>query len=350
MIVLEGLTKHYGELEAVSDLSLKVRPGEIYALLGPNGAGKTTALRCIATLLKPTSGTASVGGADVQQDPLRVKSRIGFLAASMGLYERLSARELVTYFGRLQGLEEDRLQGRVDELAALFGLDDFRGRYCGKLSTGQRQRVALARAIVHDPSALILDEPTHGLDVLSGETIYRFMAEERERGKAILFSTHQMAEVELLADRVGVLSRGRLVAEGTVEGLVQRTGAGNSRQGLPCLWWKPVARPVGRDFRVGSGGLHGGEGGMRAPKQHGWRYARVVFRKEMRETLRDTRTLIIMVVVPVLLYPAILIARSANGLVRPAPAGAGTGCCCGGRGCGLPLSGLSGRTGRSRSD
>jgi sodium transport system ATP-binding protein len=128
MINLEGLTKHYGELVALSDLSLRVGSGEIYALLGPNGAGKTTALRCLATLLRPTSGTASVGGADVQQDPLRVRSRIGFLAASMGLYERLSARELVTYFGRLQGLDEERLGKRVEELADLFGLDEFRGR------------------------------------------------------------------------------------------------------------------------------------------------------------------------------------------------------------------------------
>jgi len=145
----------------------------------------------------------------------------------MGLYERLSARELVAYFGRLQGLAEEPLEARVDELVDLFGLGDFQNRYCGRLSTGQRQRVALARAMVHDPSALILDEPTFGLDVLSGETIYRFMSNERVRGKAILFSTHQMAEVELLGDRVGVLSRGRLVAEGTVEGLVQETGAKN---------------------------------------------------------------------------------------------------------------------------
>jgi len=248
MIVLENLTKHYGELEAVSDLSLRVNPGEIYALLGPNGAGKTTALRCLATLLRPTSGTASVGGADVRQSPLTVRRRIGFLAASMGLYERLSARELVTYFGRLQGLDEERLRKRVDELAELFGLDDFRGRYCGRLSTGQRQRVALARAIVHDPSALILDEPTLGLDVLSGETIYRFMAEERSRGKAILFSTHQMAEVELLADRVGVLSRGRLVAEDTVDGLVRQTGARNLARAFLSLVEEGGHRPIGRDF------------------------------------------------------------------------------------------------------
>jgi sodium transport system ATP-binding protein len=227
MIVLDGLTKHYGEVKAVTGLDLQVRSGEIYALLGPNGAGKTTALRCIATLLRPTAGTASVDGADVLEEPLRVRSRIGFLSASMGLYERLTARELVGFFGRLQGLSEEELPGRVEELSVLFDLHEFGNRYCGKLSTGQRQRVALARAIVHDPPALILDEPTLGLDVLSGETIYRFMAEERERGKAILFSTHQMAEVELLADRVGILAGGTLAAEGTVEGLVESTGARN---------------------------------------------------------------------------------------------------------------------------
>jgi sodium transport system ATP-binding protein len=256
MIVLEGLTKHYGDLKALSDLSLTVRPGEIYALLGPNGAGKTTALRCLSTLLRPTAGTASVGGADVLEDPLRVKSRIGFLAASMGLYERLTARELVAYFGRLQGLDETRLEERVNELAGLFELEEFRGRYCGRLSTGQRQRVALARAIVHDPPALILDEPTLGLDVLSGETICRFMGEERKRGKAILFSTHQMAEVELLADRVGVVSRGRLVAEGTVEELVAQTGTRNLARAFLSLVEAGGHRPFGRDFdedQMGSG-------------------------------------------------------------------------------------------------
>lgn len=227
MICLEALSKSYGALEAVRDLSLAVAPGEIYALLGPNGAGKTTALRCLATLLRPTTGTASVDGADVRDEPLAVRRRIGFLAASMGLYERLTARELIEYFGRLHGLEGPALDRRVDALVELFGIGDFARRYCGRLSTGQRQRVAVARAIVHDPPALLLDEPTLGLDVISGETIYAFVREERERGKAILFSTHQMAEVELLADRVGVLCRGRLVAEGAVPELLERTGEPN---------------------------------------------------------------------------------------------------------------------------
>ncbi len=227
MIRFQGLTKRYGSLTAVRDLTLEVRPGEVYALLGPNGAGKTTALRCLATLLQPTEGTASVSGADALHNPLEVRRRIAFLAASMGLYERLTARELVEYFGRLHGLDGEHLQARVDELVALFGLGEFRNRVCGRLSTGQRQRVSLARALVHDPEALILDEPTLGLDVLSGQTIYDFISWERSRKKAILFSTHQMEEVELLADRVGVLRRGELVAEGTPEDLLERTGEPN---------------------------------------------------------------------------------------------------------------------------
>jgi sodium transport system ATP-binding protein len=227
MIRFDNLAKRYGPLWAVGGLTLEARPGEVYALLGPNGAGKTTALRCLATLLKPSRGTASIDGVDVVQNPLEARRRIAFLAASMGLYERLSARELITYFGDLHGIEEHRLAERVEELLVVFGIEGFADRLCGKLSTGQRQRVALARALVHDPPALILDEPTLGLDVLSGQTIYEFISRERDRGKAVLFSTHQMEEVELLADRVGVLRGGLLVAEGSPTDLIERTGAAN---------------------------------------------------------------------------------------------------------------------------
>jgi sodium transport system ATP-binding protein len=227
MIRFERLSKRYGNVTAVRDLTLEVRPGEVYALLGPNGAGKTTALRCLATLLQPTAGRVSVAEVDVVADPIGTRRRIAFLAASMGLYERLSARELVAYFGRLHGLSGRALDDRVEELVGLFGIDGFADRLCGRLSTGQRQRVALARALVHDPPALVLDEPTLGLDVLSGQTIYDFITRERRRGKAILLSTHQMAEVELLADRVGVLTRGELVAEGTTDELIARAGATN---------------------------------------------------------------------------------------------------------------------------
>ena len=235
MIEFQNLTKTYGRLRAVDDLSLVVQPGEVYALLGPNGAGKTTALRCLATLQLPTSGTALVGDADVREQPLVVRARVGFLAASMGLYERLTPVELLQYFGRLHRMEESALDERVAELIDVFGIAAFVSQRCGTLSTGQAQRVSVARALVHDPPALILDEPTMGLDVVSGEVIYRFIEMERDRGKAIVFSTHQMAEVELLADRVGVLSGGRLVAEGTPSSLIERTGESNLARAFLAL-------------------------------------------------------------------------------------------------------------------
>ncbi|MDH3206445.1 MAG: ATP-binding cassette domain-containing protein [Gemmatimonadota bacterium] len=235
MINFSALSKRYGPLEAVRELTFQVEPGEVYALLGPNGAGKTTALRCLATLLKPSSGSAYVCGVDVSVDPLGARRRIAFLSSSMGLYQRLSAKELVTYFGRLHGLKGVVLSRRVDEMVELFAIGDFSGRLCGKLSTGQRQRVSLARALVHDPPVLILDEPTLGLDVLSGRTIHDFIVQERGRGKTILLSTHQMEEVDLLADRVGIMRRGELVAEGSPTELVQRLGAPNLARAFLAL-------------------------------------------------------------------------------------------------------------------
>jgi sodium transport system ATP-binding protein len=223
MIVFNNLSKQYGEVTAVRDLSLQVARGEVYALLGANGAGKTTALRCLATLLQPTSGSSSVDGYASATEPLEVRRKLGFLAASMGLYERLTARELLDYFAGLHGIGAVARESRVAELVELFDLGSFADRLCGTLSTGQRQRVSIARAIVHDPPALVLDEPTLGLDLLSGETIYRFVAEARERGRAVLFSTHQMSEVELLADRVGILAGGSLVAEGTIAEVLQQS-------------------------------------------------------------------------------------------------------------------------------
>lgn len=224
MIAFSNLTKAYGDRVAVRDLTLRVRPGEIYVLLGANGAGKTTALRCLATLLAPTDGTALVAGHDVRTESQEVRSKLGFLSASMGLYERLSAREVLEYFAGLQGLSREETRTRVDELIDIFDIGEFKDRYCGRLSTGQRQRVSIARAVIHDPPAIVMDEPTFGLDVLSGRTIYAFMHNARMRNCAVLFSTHQIDEVELLADRVGVLYAGRLLIEGTVDELLERTG------------------------------------------------------------------------------------------------------------------------------
>jgi sodium transport system ATP-binding protein len=235
MIRFSELTKRYGLLTAVSGLTLEVAPGEAFALLGPNGAGKTTALRCLATLLRPSEGSAWVSGSDVVSDPLAARAKLAFLSSSMGLYERLTPREVVSYFGELHGLGGEGLVRRVGELIDLFDIGAFADRMCGRLSTGQRQRVALARTLVHDPPVLILDEPTLGLDVLSGRTIHDFILRERERGKTILFSTHQMEEVDRLADRVGVLRGGQLVAEGRPAELLARTGAPNLMRAFLAL-------------------------------------------------------------------------------------------------------------------
>jgi sodium transport system ATP-binding protein len=240
MIEFDNLTKKYGEFVAVDGLTLTVVPGEVYALLGANGAGKTTALRCLATLLRPTGGSCRVAGHDVVVAPLRARASLGFLSASMGLYQRLTARELLEYFGRLHGMDGAALRDRVEELIVLFEIQGFAGRLCGNLSTGQRQRVAIARTVLHDPPTLILDEPTLGLDILSSRTIFAFIDEARVRGRAVLFSTHQMDEVELLADRVGILAGGRLVAEGTVDQLVERSGQrGLARAFLHILQEQP---------------------------------------------------------------------------------------------------------------
>ena len=270
MIEFDALTKAYGELRAVDGLTLTVRPGEVYALLGANGAGKTTALRCLATLLKPTSGTARVAGHDVQVAPLQARAALGFLSASMGLYQRLTPRELLEYFGRLHGMAEDTLRARVEELIELFEIDRFGGRLCGTLSTGQRQRVSIARTVLHDPPALILDEPTLGLDILSGRAIFTFIDGARKRQRAVLFSTHQMDEVELLADRVGVLAGGRLVAEGTIEEVVRGTGQKNlARAFLHILESGRAGRPMTEAGRGGGAGSPGPEPGGHPMREAG---------------------------------------------------------------------------------
>jgi len=221
MIETRGLTKIFrdrkrGEIRAVDGLTLRVEPGRIYGLLGANGAGKTTALRLLATLLRPTAGSAIVGGCDVVAAPARVRAQVGFLAASTALYGRLTARETIEYFGRLHGLDETVLAQRVARLADELGLHEFLDRRCDKLSTGMKQRVSIARTLVHDPAVMIFDEPTLGLDVMAARAIVRFVRGCRERGKTVIYSTHVMAEAEKLCDRIGIIHNGRLLAEGTL--------------------------------------------------------------------------------------------------------------------------------------
>jgi sodium transport system ATP-binding protein len=212
---LHELRKSFGPVRAVDGLTFAVKSGEIYGLLGPNGAGKTTALRVLAGLLAPTSGRALVMGVDVARAAQAAKGKLGFLSASTGLFARLTAREVLVYFGRLHGLPRGKLQLRIDELARILDIGRLLGRRCEALSTGEKQRVSLARAVLHDPPVLILDEPTSGLDVLASRFLRDFVRAERDRGKAIVFSTHYLAEAELLCDRIGLLYRGSLLREGT---------------------------------------------------------------------------------------------------------------------------------------
>lgn len=228
-VSVQSLVKEYrtpeGDLfRAVDHLSFEAREGTIFGLLGPNGAGKTTALRILSTLITPTAGTAWVAGYDILVRPEDVRRSIGFLTGTTGLYPRLTAREVVRYFGRMYGLDEASAARRIDGLFAKLGITEYQNKRCGDLSSGMKQKVSIARAIVHDPPVLILDEPTTGLDVLASQHIVEFIQESRQQGKCVIFSTHIMSEAERLCDEIAIIHRGHIVAQGTVEALRRETG------------------------------------------------------------------------------------------------------------------------------
>jgi sodium transport system ATP-binding protein len=221
MIDARGLSKRFqdkkrGEIRAVDNVSFQCQPGKIYGLLGANGAGKTTTLRMLATILEPTDGTALVCGYDVVDQPERVRANVGFLSTATALYPRLTAQEMVEYFGRLNGLDEATLKKRVDDIFTRLDMNSFRDRRCDKLSTGMKQKTSIARTLVHDPPVMIFDEPTLGLDIMTARTIINFIRECRNIGKTVIFSTHVMSEVEKLCDTIGIIQSGKLLAEGTL--------------------------------------------------------------------------------------------------------------------------------------
>ena len=229
MIEAINLTKIFhdrkrGDIRAVDGINFRCQPGQIYGLLGANGAGKTTTLRLLATILQPSDGTAQVAGFDIRKQPEKVRAHVGFLSTATALYGRLTARETVEYFGRLNGLNSDQLRQRVEELFALLGIHEFAERRCEKLSTGMKQKVSIARTLVHDPPVMIFDEPTLGLDVMAARTIVGFIRDCRARGKTVIFSSHVMSEVQKLCDHIGIIHNGRLLAEGTLAGLRHSTG------------------------------------------------------------------------------------------------------------------------------
>jgi len=249
VIHVEHLSKSFrdyrrGWVPAVVDVGFDCRPGEIFGLLGPNGAGKTTTLRILSTVLRPTGGRAVVAGFDVVEEPEAVRARIGYMSASTGIYDRMTAWELVQYFGRLYGMDESALRDRMETIFGWLQMDDFRDVLGSKMSTGMKQKVSIARTVVHDPPVLIFDEPTSGLDVLVARVVLRKIAELRDQGKTIVFSTHAMHEVEKLCSRVAVIHKGIVQAEGEPAELLDRFGQPDLEELFFHLVERAEASPV----------------------------------------------------------------------------------------------------------
>ncbi len=224
LVEIEHLNVRFDSKTAVADLSLRVHAGEVYGLLGPNGAGKTTTLRTLAGLIEPTAGRVLVAGLKPLQNRTAVLRRLGMVMANTPLPESMTGREALRYYGGFYDLAD--LEGRIALLEADLDMP-YLDEPIADYSTGMRQRLNIARALLHEPSVLVLDEATNGLDVTSRRAVLRFVAEQRARGAAIIYSTHILAEAEEVCDRVGILDQGRLVAEGTVPELLERAGARN---------------------------------------------------------------------------------------------------------------------------
>jgi len=226
MIHVDKLTKTYtdlrrGQFVALKAISFEAVPGQVYGLLGPNGAGKTTVLRILSTVLRPTDGLATVNGFDVLTQPSLVRQQIGFVSTNTAVYDRMTAWEMVEYFGRLYGLNPELLRERMEAIFHRLQMNEIRDVLGSKMSTGMKQKVSIARAIVHDPPVLIFDEATAGLDVLVARALLKTVAELREQGKCVVFSTHIMREAERLCDRIAIMHRGTILAEGSLAELLE---------------------------------------------------------------------------------------------------------------------------------
>ncbi|MEO1034384.1 MAG: ATP-binding cassette domain-containing protein [Pseudomonadota bacterium] len=222
MIVVDRFAKRFGDVEAVRDVSLEANDGKITGLLGPNGAGKSTTLRMLYTVLAPDSGTASIDGIDVASDPVGARSRLGALPHGAGLYPHLTARENIRYFGRLHGLGGNALRERVEQMVQLLDIGEFADRKTKGFSQGQKTKVALARALVHEPSNVILDEPTNGLDVMATRALRELIVNLKRAGKCVLFSSHVMQEVAAICDEIVIVANGQVAAHGTPDALRER--------------------------------------------------------------------------------------------------------------------------------
>ena len=229
MIEAHSLRKTFnkGRVVAVDEVSFTARDGQITGLLGPNGAGKTTTLRMLYTLLKPDSGHMRVDGIDPENEPLRVKRALGVVPDSRGLYDRLTARENIRYYGRLQGIAAPAMAAHIERMAEVLDMGEFIDRRTDGFSQGQRVKVAIARALIHDPRTVLLDEPSNGLDVMTTRALRGFLRDLRAQGRCVVLSTHIMQEVAQLCDRIVIIARGQVAAEGTADELLRRSGESN---------------------------------------------------------------------------------------------------------------------------
>ncbi len=227
MIEVQGLSKSFGKVQAVKDVSFSAHDGQITGLLGPNGAGKSTTLRMLYTLLKPDNGSAQIDGFDVRQNPIEVQKRIGVLADARGLYPRLTSRENIRYYGRLHGMEGKVLEKQIDSLVALLDMQSIVDRKTEGFSTGEKLKVAIARTLVHNPQNVLLDEPTNGLDVMSTRAMRQFILRLRDEGKCVVFTSHIMQEVAALCDQIVIISQGSVSANGSPDDLRKQTGKEN---------------------------------------------------------------------------------------------------------------------------
>jgi sodium transport system ATP-binding protein len=227
MISVNDLSKSFGPIKAVQNVSFAAPDGLITGLLGPNGAGKSTTMRMIAGVLEPDEGVASVDGYDSYRQRLEAQRRLGALPDARGLYQRLTARENIRYYGRLHGLKKPALEQQIDNLIDLLDMEGIADRKTEGFSTGEQVKVAIARSLVHQPHNVMLDEPTAGLDVMSTRTMRDAIRRLREEGRCILFSSHIMQEVAMLCDNIVIIANGRVAAQGTPDELRQQTGEEN---------------------------------------------------------------------------------------------------------------------------
>ncbi len=223
MIQTHQITKSFGDIQALKDVSFTAENGQITGLLGPNGAGKTTCLRILYGIIYPDQGRATIDSYDTQSQTLLAQQRIGALPENHGLYPRLTARENIRYYGRLQGLTGQQLEDRINALVPILEMEDFIDRRTAGFSTGQRMKVAIARAIIHQPENILLDEPTNGLDVMSTRSMRNVIRKLRQEGKCVLFSSHIMQEVSALCDQIVIISKGEIVAQGSPQEILEKT-------------------------------------------------------------------------------------------------------------------------------